>query len=166
MAHEEKFCENDILLERIEGKTKDKEPAYAKTFIQGQCDSDSVCLLVSGSYNYARTSDVQYTPQWAKGAYFILDVGGHPASGTLQWFLDIMNPCNGEFSAIAQGTSIPGSGTTNTPFKYLIYPGAVDTGSLLTSVTQLPLPYQWRCRVLTGEGSGTWSYSLGVQYVD
>ena len=54
----------------------------------------------------------------------------------------------------------------NWAYKYLVYPGAVDTDSLLTHVTQLPLPHEWRCRVNTGEGSGTWAFSLGVQYID
>jgi hypothetical protein len=39
-------------------------------------------------------------------------------------------------------------------------------GCLLTHLTALPLPHEWRCRVNTGGGSGTWAYSLGVQYIN
>jgi hypothetical protein len=169
MANEEFLLWGGILAKRIEGETVDGYPAFALGTYNADVEDTggSFCLIASGSRNYAVQTDKQITPQWAKGAYFILDIGGVPASGSLVWTLDVPNPCNGEFSAFAQGAYLRASGTSVAKaYKYLVYPGAVDTDSLLTHVNQLPLPHEWRCRVNTGEGSGTWAFSLGVQYID
>ena len=166
MAKEKRLGEFDRLYRRVEGEMLNGEPAFAAAVFVAATDNGAFCLIASGSYNYAISTDMQTTPASYKGAYFILDIGGLPASGTLGWYLDVRNPCNGEFSALAQGAVIPATGSVATPRKYLVYPGAVDTDSLLTAVKQVPLPYEWRCRVLTGGGSGTWAYSLGVQYAD
>lgn len=168
MDDKKRLCSFQLLAREIEGETFDSNKVFALATYPANVDDmgGAFCLIASGSYNYANQTAKQVTPHWAKGAYFILDVGGHPASGTLQWFLDVRNPCNGEYSAIAQGTALAGTGTTDTPKKYLVYPDAVDTNSLLTAITQLPMPHEWRSRVITSGGSGTWAYSLGVQYVD
>lgn len=169
MANEELLLWGCLLAKRIKGEAVDGYPAYAiGTYSAGVEDTGgSFCLIASGSRNYAVQTDKQTTPQWAKGAYFILDIGGFPASGSLVWTLDVPNPCNGEFSAFAQGSYLQASGmAAAVPYKYLVYPGATDTDSLLTHLTALPLPHEWRCRVNTGGGSGTWAYSLGVQYIN
>lgn len=170
MGNEEKFGQYDVHLKRIEGETVDGQPAFAmatyQADVEGSQELSVFCLIGSGSYNYAISTAMQTKPKGYVGAYFMLDVYAFPASGTLQFFVDIRNPCDGEFSAIMQADAIPGSGTTAGVRKYLLYPDAVDTDSLLTHLTQLPCPQQWRTRVLTGGGSGTWSYSLGVQYVE
>jgi hypothetical protein len=170
MANEEKLGWFDLLIKRIEGETVNNEPAFAlATFNAGDVadNAGAFCLVASGSYNYSIQTDKQITPQWAKGAYFILDIGGFPASGSLVWTLDVPNPCNNEYSAFAQGSYLQASGMAAAlAYRYLVYPGAVDTDSLLTHLTQLPLPHEWRCRVNTGGGSGTWAFSVGVQYID
>ena len=169
MDNEKRLGKFSVLLKKIVGESFEGKDVYAYATYNAAGVEDAggaYCLITSGSYNYSIQTDKQVTPQWAKGAYFILDIGGVPASGSLVWTLDVCNPCNGEYTAFAQGSYIQASGSIAVARKYLVYPGAVDTDSLLTHVTQLPLPHEWRCRVNTNGGSGTWAYSLGVQYSD
>jgi len=170
MAHEERLGKFDQLYKRIEGETVDSQPAFAAAcFLVDVAESQSLssyCLITSGSYNYSVQTAQQDKPSGYKGAYFILDIYSVPASGTLLFSLDVRNPCDGEFSAFAQGSYIYGSGSAAGVRKYLVYTPATDTDSLLTHVTQLPIPPQWRARVNTAGGSGFWGYSLGVQYLE
>jgi hypothetical protein len=170
MAHEKKLGKFDQLYKRIEGETVDSQPAFAGAMFLVDATTDpeaaSYCLVTSGSYNYSVQSDRQTTPAGYKGAAFLLDILALPASGTLTMFIDIRNPCDGEYSAWMQATTIPATGSVATIRKYLLYPAAVDTDSLLTHITQLPVPKEWRARLNVAGGSGSWSYMLGVQYLD
>jgi len=152
----------------IEGQTVDGFPAYAAaTYNVGNLSPESRvdCLIASGSYNYAIQTGMQES-NGAKGLYLICDIYAKPASGTFQLFVDARNPCDGEYFAVFQTGIIPATGTVVGVRSWIMYPGAVDTGSLLTGVNQLPIPVQWRLRNNVGGGSGSWTYSAGIQYLD
>jgi hypothetical protein len=170
MDNKEKLGKFDQLYRQIEGETYNGEPVYAAAVfnadVQEETELSTQCLVASGSYNYSVTTEWLTKPSGYRGVYLVWDLFSHPASGTFLITLDIKNPCDSNSSAFAQMPYIYASGTADTSRRYLIYPTATDTDSLLTHITQLPIPKEWRLRANVAGGSGTWGYNLGLQYVE
>lgn len=125
-----------------------------------QAVSGNVAVFTSASWAYSHTSNPQSNPGF-KGAYIIWDITAVPGAGeTAQLFVDILQP-DGSYTAIYQTAALATVGVR----KYLLYPGAVDTGSQLNQVCQLPLPSTWHIRILHSAG-GNFTYAVGVYYVN
>jgi hypothetical protein len=110
----------------------------------------------------ARTSGIATVAQTnlnAVGAYVLIDITAIAGGETVTMFIDILQP-DGTYTAIYQTAALNSIGLR----KYLICPSAVDTGSQLTAVCQLPLPRTWRIRTLHAAG-GSITYQIGVEYV-
>jgi len=95
-----------------------------------------------------------------RGVLIAWNITTAPGVQTVQLFVDALNPATAQYFAIAQGGAL----TTIGQRTYMVYPGAIDTNTELTAVTQLPLPRRWRIRI-THSGTGDWVYSLGIQYL-
>jgi len=148
--------------EAVDGVNSYAPLVYTSPFVPEDAAPTAYCLIASGSYTGYQATSKQTNPGY-KGMYVICDVYSLGVTGSLQLFVDIRNPCDGGYSAIFQTGNLSFTGTA-TAKKWLMYPGAVDTGSLLNSVNQLPVPYEWRMRASITEGSGTFVYSVGIQY--
>ena len=120
---------------------------------------ENLTLFASAVRTAYAESEVQVNER-AVGAYILLDITGVPGAGeTLQLFVDIFQP-DGSFTAIFQSAALSTTGLR----KYLIYPGAVDDNSQLTSLTRLPLPRTWRIR-MSPSASGNFTYAVGGYYL-
>jgi hypothetical protein len=157
-----------ILAKRIEGETVDGAPAFALAVTSDNSpaapDQLSVCLIASGGYSTSQVTDLQETPG-ACGMYIFWDIYSAPSSGTALLTISARYPCDGDYGGVWQSSYMYATGSPTGMKKYLMYPGAVDTASMLTSVCQLPVPQEWRAQV-TLVSSTNWGFSLGIQYVD
>jgi hypothetical protein len=121
-------------------------------------------VLATGTAKSAYWTSADQKSNGALGAYILWDIVTQPVSGSIQMFIDIKNDPSGDYTCIYQTGEFCGTGTVNTIKKYLLYPGAVDTGSQLTGVCQLPIPPVWRIRI-DHVSPLVWDYSVMVAYV-
>jgi len=119
-------------------------------------------VLVSQTVTTTVTSALMTTPFEAKGAYLIWDLAAVDGSSpTITLYVDMYDQVQEDYGCIYQTDGQ----TTATAKQVLMYPGAVDTDSQILEVCQLPLPHQWRVRVIPTVAGGTWIYSVAASYV-
>ncbi len=130
----------------------------------GGGDAREVIIRTAGVTTGSYQSDAIINEGNWRGAYFTVDIISSPASGTLQFFVDKYDLASDNFAAIMQAGAEPTG--LHVSRDYLMYPGAVDTDTLLDHLTQLPLPRAYRLRILSSDPNGAWGYSVGVTYLD
>jgi len=119
-------------------------------------------IFPQANYTTTKTSDAQLRPSSMKGAYLLWDLDAVAAGApTITLYVDVYDVVGDEYTAIYQTDAQ----TTATMKKVLLYPGAVDTDAQLLEVCQLPLPHQWRVRIIPTVGGGTFSYTLACSYI-
>lgn len=170
MANEEKLGQYDVHLKRIEGETVDNQPAYAMAVynagITPAASQISGIALSTGTTNYARTSSEIDTPFGYSGLLLFFDLFSLPASGTIAIFVDAKNPIDGQYYAYYQSSYLPATGSVATMRQILLFSESVDNSSLMWDTEQKPVPAQWRIRTTVADGSGSWGYGVGYQFID
>ena len=102
----------------------------------------------------------------ARGVAIYLNVGTASAGGTLSMGVEDKDPVSGAYDSIYNSVDVTANWVTAAGRRAaVIYPGAVETSARANYHYQgVPLPRTWRVTAKDTAG-GTWSYSVGYEYL-